>query len=57
MGTTEIERRRCPHCVGPLSTVELDGTDFVERGPAIVCEHCDRGPDRDDPLLLPFDWE
>jgi hypothetical protein len=54
---TEIEPRRCPHCVGPLSTVELHGTDFVERGPAVVCERCDRGPAEDEPLVLPRDWE
>ncbi len=52
----EIERRRCPYCVGPLSAVELEGTDFVERGPAIVCERCDRGPVDDDPLVVPGDW-
>jgi hypothetical protein len=54
---TEIDRIRCRHCVGPLSTVVLDGTDFVERGPAMVCERCDRGPAGDDPLVLPSDWE
>jgi hypothetical protein len=54
---TEIERMRCPHCVGPLSTVEIQGMDFVERGPAILCERCDRGPGDDEPLVLPTDWE
>jgi hypothetical protein len=55
-GMTEIERSRCPHCVGPLSAIDLDGTDFVERGPAIVCERCDRGPAEEDPLVVPSDW-
>jgi hypothetical protein len=54
---TQIERRRCRHCVGLLSTVELDGTDFVERAPAVVCERCDAGPSDDEPLVLPADWE
>ena len=54
---TEIERIRCRYCVGPLSTVVLEGMDFVERAPAIVCEHCDRGPAEDEPLLVPADWE
>ena len=54
---TEIERRRCRHCVGPLSAVELDDPDFVERGPVVVCDRCDRGPAEDDPLVLPSDWE
>jgi hypothetical protein len=53
---TEIERSRCPHCVGPLSTVPLDGTDFVEQGPAIVCERCDGDPGEEEQLVVPADW-
>jgi hypothetical protein len=55
---SNVERRRCPHCVGLLSAVPVDGADFVERIPAILCERCDRGPTDDEPLLLlPSDWE
>ena len=54
---TAIERRRCPDCVGELSVVQLEGTDFVERVPAILCEHCDRTPAEDEPLLVPAEWD
>jgi hypothetical protein len=53
-----IDRKRCPHCVGGLVTVQLDHVDeFDARGPLVFCERCDSPPRAGEPLHVPSDWD
>jgi Fe-S-cluster-containing hydrogenase component 2 len=53
-----IDRKRCHHCVGPLSVVQLEEHDgFTARGVAVLCERCDGEPHGEPALVVPESWD
>jgi hypothetical protein len=50
-----LEPRRCRHCAGILTSLQIDRRDdFATAGPALVCVRCDgAGSDSIGDLLLP----
>ncbi|MCW3003817.1 MAG: hypothetical protein JWQ20_3115 [Conexibacter sp.] len=54
---TQLDLRRCHHCVHPLATIQVeDGDGFRHGSPLLVCYRCDRLPHPESATFVP-DWD
>jgi hypothetical protein len=54
---SQLDLKRCQHCVHPIATVMLDDSDaFQVDSPLLVCYRCDRRPHPEVATFAP-DWD
>jgi hypothetical protein len=54
---SQLDLRRCRHCVHPIATVQVEeGDGFRLATPLLVCFRCDRLPHPEGAMFIP-DWD
>ena len=51
---SQLDLKRCHHCVSPIATVQVEEADgFRLADPILVCYRCDRLPHPEDAMFVP----